>query len=92
MKRRNLVWSLSFFLGLVASSSAVCQTSDTFQRFIRFHNSLDRTINPTQSVIYAGAPPAVLTGPAQPRRSFVTRTPGRSRLASGPRFGSDHVE
>lgn len=66
MKRRNLVGSLSFFLALVASSSAMCQTSDTFQRFVRFHNSLDRTINPTQSVSYVGEPPAVLTGPAQP--------------------------
>lgn len=46
MKRLDLAWSLrALCLGLVASSSALAARSgDAFQRFIRFHYSLDRTI------------------------------------------------
>ena len=48
MKRLDLAWSLcALCLGLVASSSALAARSGgAFQRFIPFHNSLDRTIYP----------------------------------------------
>lgn len=48
MKRLDPAWTLfALCLGLVASSSALgARSVDAFQRYIRFHNSLDRTIYP----------------------------------------------
>src|ERR1700704_2103390 len=47
MQRSNLVLSLLWLsLGLFASPAAFAQPIDQFQRYIRFHNSLQTTIYP----------------------------------------------